>query len=83
MIADLYTQITPTNYDQILEHVTDLEEYSPGQGYTSFKIGSYINIFILDGGDIYWTVFEVCSRRQVCDSFDELLTELFITQLEN
>ena len=83
MIADLYAQITPDNHDQILEHVTSLEEYSPGQDYSSFRIGRYVNIFILDDNCTYWTVYETCTHTRVCASFDELLTQLLITQLEN
>lgn len=84
MIADLYAQITPDNHDQILEHITDLKPwYSSGQDYDSFQIGRYVNIFVLGSGRVYWSVYEVCSHKKICDSFDELLTQLFIAQLEN
>ena len=84
MIVDLYAQITPDNYDQILEHVTSLEPWhTSDQDYISFRIGRYVNIFILDDSRTYWAIYEVCSHRQACNSFDELLTQLFIAQLEN
>ena len=83
MIADLYTQITPSNHDQILEHVTSLEEYSPGKGYSLFQIGRYVNIFVLDDNCTYWTIYETCSHTRVCASFDELLIQLFMILLEN
>ena len=83
MIADLYAQITPDNHDQILEHVTSLKEYSLGQDYPLFQIGRYVNIFVLENGNTYWTTFEKCAYKKVCASFDELLTQLFIAQLEN
>ena len=83
MIADLYTQITPTNYDQILEHVTDLDECSSGQGYPLFRIGRYVNIFVLDDNRTYWTIYETCPHTRVCASFDELLIQLFMILLEN
>ena len=84
MIVDLYTQITPDNYDQILEHVSSMQQWkSPLQDYALLQIGRYVNIFILDDSRTYWAVYEMCSHRQVCDSFDELLTQLFIAQLEN
>ena len=82
MIADLYTQITPANYDQILEHVTNLEEYSPEEGYSLFRIGRYVNIFVLDDNRTYWTIYETCSHTRVCASFDELLIQLFMILLE-
>lgn len=82
MIVDLYTQITPDNHDQILEHVTHLEHWS-SDDFNRFKIGRYVNIFILEDSRTYWSIYEVCSHRQVSDSFDDLLTQLFITQLEN
>ena len=83
MIADLYTQITPANYDQILEHITSLEEYSHGQDYLLFGIGRYVNIFVLDDICTYWTIYETCSHTRVCASFDELLIQLFMILLEN
>lgn len=83
MIADLYTQITPANYDQILEHITSLEEYSHGQDYLLFGIGRYVNIFVLDDNCTYWTIYETCSHTRVCASFDELLIQLFMILLEN
>ena len=84
MIADLYAQITPDNHDQILEHVTSLPQWSTSRNdYNLFQIGRYINIFILDDRRICWTVYETCSHKKIHDSFDALLTQLFITQLEN
>ena len=83
MTADLYAQITPDNHDQILEYVTNLEPYAPGQDYRLFRIGRYVNIFVLDDNLTYWTIYETRSCSGVCASFDELLTQLFITQLEN
>lgn len=83
MIADLYAQITPDNHDQILEHVASLEPYNPDLDYALFRIGRYVNIFILGNSSTYWTVYETCSHKQACSSFDELLTQLFIIQLEN
>ena len=82
MIADLYTQITPANYDQILEHVTSLKEYSLGQDYSLFRIGRYVNIFVLDDNCTYWTIYETRPHTRVCASFDELLTQLFMILLE-
>ena len=83
MIADLYVQITPDNHDQILEYVTSLKEYSPGKEYSLFQIGRCVNIFVLNDNCTYWTVYGTCSHTQVCPSFDELLTQFFIAQLEN
>ena len=82
MIADLYTQITPANYDQILEHVTSLKEYALGQDYSLFRVGRYVNIFVLDDSCTYWTIYETCPHTRVCDSFDELLIQLFMILLE-
>ena len=82
MVVDLYAQITPDNHDQILEHVTDLE-YWNSDDLNRFQIGRYINLFVLEDRRIYWTIYEICSHQKVCASFDELLTQLFITQLEN
>ena len=84
MIADLYAQITPTNYDQILEHVTSLEEWNTsGHDYSLFQVGRYVNIFVLDDNCTYWTIYEACSHTGVCASFDELLIQLFMLLLEN
>ena len=84
MIADLYAQITPDNHDQILEHLTSLQEWnSLGQDYRLFQVGRYVNIFVSENGNTYWTIFERCAYKKVCASFDELLTQLFIVQLEN
>lgn len=84
MIVDLYAQINPDNYDQILKHVTSLEQWRRARkDYDLLQVGRYVNIFILDDSRMYWAVYEVCSNRQVCASFDELLTQLFIAQLEN
>ena len=82
MIADLYAQITPDNHDQILEHVTSLQQ-GVSDDFNRFQIGRYVNIFILKDSRIYWTIYEVCSHRQACDSFDELLIQLFMSLLEN
>ena len=82
MIDDLYAQITPDNHDQILEHVTHLEHWN-SDDLSRFQIGRYVNIFILEDSRIYWTIYEVCSHKKVHASFEELLTQLFITQLEN
>lgn len=81
MIADLYTQITPANHDQILEHVTDLE-YWNSDDLNRFQIGRYVNIFLLEDSRMYWTIYEICSHKKIYATFDELLTQLFITQLE-
>ena len=84
MIVDLYAQITPDNYDQILKHITNMQQWTTSeQAYALFQIGRYVNIFILDDSRTYWAIYEVCSHSQICDSFDELLTQLFIAQLEN
>ena len=82
MIADLYAQITPDNHDQILENVTHLEKWR-SDDLNRFQIGRYVNIFLLEGNCIYWTIYEVCSHKEIHTSFDELLAQLFITQLEN
>ena len=84
MIADLYAQITPDNHDQILEHVTSLQQWNTsGHDYSLFQIGRYVNIFVLGDNSTYWTIYETCSHTGVCASFDELLTQLFILLLEN
>ena len=83
MIADLYTQITPANYDQILEHVTSLKESPLGQDYSLFRIGRYVNIFVLADNCTYWTIYETCPHKKISASFEELLTQLFMALLEN
>ena len=82
MIADLYTQITPDNHDQILEYITDLKNWN-SDDLNRFQIGRYVNIFLLEDSRIYWTIYETCSYKKIHASFDELLAQLFITQLEN
>lgn len=81
MVVDLYAQITPDNHDQILEHVTDLE-YWNSDDLNRFQIGRYINLFVLEDSRIYWTIYEICSHKKISASFDELLSQLFIAQLE-
>ena len=84
MIADLYAQITPDNHDQILEHVTSMQHWNaPEHQYTLFQIGRYVNIFTLGDNSTYWTIYETCSHKKISASFEELLAQLFITQLEN
>lgn len=82
MVVDLYAQITPDNHDQILEHVTHLEHWS-SDDFNRFQIGRYVNIFILENSRTCWTIYEICSHKKIHTSFDELLTQLFIAQLEN
>lgn len=82
MIADLYAQITPDNHDQILEHVTHLEQWRRDE-LSRFQIGRYVNIFVLEDSRICWTIYEIHSHKQISASFEELLAQLFITQLEN
>ena len=82
MIANLYAQITPDNHDQILEHVTGLQQWI-SDDFNRFQIGRYVNIFILRDSHIYWTIYEMCPHKEIHASFDELLTQLFISQLEN
>ena len=82
MIADLYAQITPDNHDQILEHLTHLENGN-SDALKQFKIGRYVNIFLLKDSRIYWTIYGTCPHKKISASFDELLTQLFIAQLEN
>ena len=82
MIANLYAQITPDNHDQILEHVTGLHQLISND-FDRFQIGRYVNIFILEDSRIYWTIYDMCLHKKIHASFDELLTQLFITQLEN
>ena len=82
MVIDLCAQITPDNHDQILEHVTDLE-YWNSDDLNRFQVGRYVNIFNLYDSRIYWTIYEMCPHKKIHASFDELLTQLFITQLEN
>ena len=82
MIVDLYTQITPDNHDQILEHVTHLKNWN-SDDLNRFQIGRYVCILILEDSRIYWTIYDMCPHKKIFASFDELLTQLFITQLEN
>lgn len=83
MIADLYAQITPDNHDQILEHITSLQQWNTsGHDYSLFQIGRYVNIFMLGDNSTYWTIYKTCSHNKISASFEELLTQLFITQLE-
>ena len=82
MIANLYAQITPDNHDQILEHITGLQQWI-SDDFNRFQIGRHVNIFILEDSRIYWTIYDMCPHKKIHASFDELLTQLFITQLEN
>ena len=84
MIADLYAQITPDNHNQILEYVASLQQRNTsGYDYTLLQIGRYVNIFVLGDNSTYWTIYDTCSHNKIHSSFDGLLAQLFITQLEN
>ena len=82
MITNLYAQITPDNHVQILEHVTGMQQWI-SDDFNRFQIGRYVCILILEDSRIYWTIYDMCPHKKIFASFDELLTQLFITQLEN